>query len=183
MAEVRKDLVGTVIAVNESEQYTHLVAGDTIPDGYFVGGHAVEDGDPADQRAPWKTAPAPSLVPAPTGDGKVEQMLAAGTPPEDIVAAIAADLGVSLLPASPQPDGDDPAANKVPGTDDATGNPPAPDGELIPPPMSGAGSGGPAWRDYALAATKKAGLEIEIPEDAKRSDIVEALKSANIRVE
>lgn len=53
MATVRSDLVGTVLAVNATNQYQSLSAGDTIPDGYFVGGHAVQGGDPDDQIPPW----------------------------------------------------------------------------------------------------------------------------------
>lgn len=53
MAAVRSDLVGTVMAVNATNEYRMLKAGDTIPDGFFVGGHAVQDGDPDDQIPPW----------------------------------------------------------------------------------------------------------------------------------
>jgi hypothetical protein len=53
MATVRSDLVGTVLAVNATNQYQSLSAGDTIPDGYFVGGHAVQGGDPDDQIPSW----------------------------------------------------------------------------------------------------------------------------------
>lgn len=55
--------------------------------------------------------------------------------------------------------------------------------DLVVPPMNGAGSGAGAWREYGIAAAAKAGLQIDIPEDAKRGDIVDALKSANIPVE
>lgn len=53
MASVRNDLVGTVLAVNATNQYVSLAAGATIPEGYFVGGHAVQGGDPDDQIPPW----------------------------------------------------------------------------------------------------------------------------------
>ena len=58
MATVKNDLVGTVLAVNEVNQYKALAAGDTIPAGYWVGGHAVQGGDAEDQTPPWKV-PAP----------------------------------------------------------------------------------------------------------------------------
>lgn len=63
------------------------------------------------------------------------------------------------------------------------GSTPPPPAELVPPPLNGAGSSTEVWREYALAATKAAGLSIEIPADAKRSDIVDALTSASIRTE
>lgn len=60
--------------------------------------------------------------------------------------------------------------------------PPA-DGSLAVPPLNGAGSSKDAWRDYAGKAAEKAGLQIDIPAEAKRDDIVEALRSAGIPVE
>lgn len=53
MATVKSGLVGTVLAVNATNQYVSLEAGETIPDGYFVGGHAVQGGDADDQIPPW----------------------------------------------------------------------------------------------------------------------------------
>jgi hypothetical protein len=55
--------------------------------------------------------------------------------------------------------------------------------EPTPPPRGGAGSGADAWRAYAAAATEKKGMQIEIPDDATRDDIIEALKGADIPVE
>lgn len=63
----------------------------------------------------------------------------------------------------------------------ATGSPDA--STLAPPPRGGAGSGADAWRAYAAAAAGKKGLEIEIPEDATRDDIIKALEGADIPVE
>jgi hypothetical protein len=54
------------------------------------------------------------------------------------------------------------------------------DDELVPPPIAGAGSGTQAWLDYAVAATAKAGLNIEFPDDVRREDIVSALNDAGI---
>lgn len=51
------------------------------------------------------------------------------------------------------------------------------------PPRAGRGSGLDVWREYAIAATAEAGLKIDIPEDAKRDDIIGALSDAGIRVE
>ncbi|MFT4281179.1 hypothetical protein [Microbacterium sp.] len=53
---------------------------------------------------------------------------------------------------------------------------------LTVPPMVGKGSSAADWRVYALAAAEKAGLSIEIPEDAKRADIISALEGAEIPV-
>lgn len=53
---------------------------------------------------------------------------------------------------------------------------------LAVPPMVGKGSSAADWRVYALAAAEKAGLSIEVPEDAKRADIIAALEGAQIPV-
>lgn len=53
MAEIREDLAGTALALNAIGEYRSLEAGDTIPDGFWVGGHLVEGGDPDDQTPPW----------------------------------------------------------------------------------------------------------------------------------
>ncbi|SDG21727.1 hypothetical protein [Microbacterium sp. 77mftsu3.1] len=53
-------------------------------------------------------------------------------------------------------------------------------GSLTPPPKVGAGSGADAWRDYAVKATKAAGLNVDFAEDAKRGDIIQALEDAKI---
>lgn len=54
---------------------------------------------------------------------------------------------------------------------------------LTVPPTTGAGSSTDAWRDYATKATAAAGLQLDIADDAKRSDIIEALKGAGIATE
>lgn len=51
------------------------------------------------------------------------------------------------------------------------------------PPKGGPGSGAPAWRAYALEAATAAGLNIDIPEDADRGDIIDALTTAGIPTE
>ncbi len=52
-----------------------------------------------------------------------------------------------------------------------------------PPPRAGKGSNAKAWRSYAIQAVAAAGLNIDIPEDAQRGDIIAALVDAQIRVE
>ncbi len=52
-----------------------------------------------------------------------------------------------------------------------------------PPPKAGAGSGIDTWRAYAVTAATKNGLQIEIPDDAKRDEIIEALSDAGIPTE
>lgn len=76
-----------------------------------------------------------------------------------------------VIPTAPEkePEGEQPAAGEVPGGV-----------ALEIPPLVGAGSSAGAWRAYALAAAKARGLNIEIPEDAKRGGIVEALTAAGI---
>lgn len=64
-------------------------------------------------------------------------------------------------------------------TDDATST----KDDVVVPPQAGRGSGDAAWHAYATAATAKAGLSIEIPADAKKADIIEALKGAGVPVE
>lgn len=67
MAKVRKDLVGTVLAVDEHNTFLPLHAGDEIPDGYFVGGHAVHKGNPNDRTPPWRQKNASATL-APAAD-------------------------------------------------------------------------------------------------------------------
>ena len=52
------------------------------------------------------------------------------------------------------------------------GDEPSQDG---PPPKGGAGSGAPAWRDYA----ERNG--VEVPADASREDVIAALDAAGVR--
>lgn len=56
-------------------------------------------------------------------------------------------------------------------------------GSLTVPPFVGAGSSTDAWRAYAVSATAAAGLQLDIAADAKRGDIIEALKGAGIATE
>ena len=51
---------------------------------------------------------------------------------------------------------------------------------LTPPPKYGSGSGTDAWRTYATQAARDRGLNIHIPGDAGRADIIEALVAAGI---
>ncbi len=51
------------------------------------------------------------------------------------------------------------------------------------PPRHGRGSSASAWRAYAERTTAAEGMHIEIPEDASRDDIIEALEGAGIRTE
>lgn len=51
------------------------------------------------------------------------------------------------------------------------------------PPKAGPGSGAKAWREYAAETVAAAGLNIEIPADASKSDIIEALEEAQIPTE
>lgn len=46
-----------------------------------------------------------------------------------------------------------------------------------PPPKGGAGSGAPAWREYA------AKRQVEVAEDASREDVWAALEAAGVRTE
>lgn len=64
MAKIRKDLVGVVYAVNESGNFISLKAKDDVPEGYFVGGHVLKDGDPRDQTPPWKKPAQLPVAPA-----------------------------------------------------------------------------------------------------------------------
>lgn len=118
------------------------------------------------------------------------------------MAKIRKDLIGAVLVENP--DGGDPivlvAGDKVPDgvklgdhvlapkseKDDSAGSTPAAtpnDGALVVPKIVGKGSGADAWREYAGKAIAAAGLQIEIADDAKRSDIIEALKGAGIPVE
>ncbi len=75
-------------------------------------------------------------------------------------------------------------AEKAAKSAKAPASEPAPTGdELAVPPLTGAGSSAAAWRQYAIAATAKAGLQIEFADDAKRADIIAALQTASIPTE
>lgn len=165
MAKIRKDLVGVVYAVNELDHKVMLQAGDEVPDGYFVGGHALKDGDVRDQTPPWKKDAADTT---------------AAQPAQETPAQPKPTHKPSKKAKAPKSDGADKNA-------DATG-PQEPVGEdqeqpLIIPPKSGAGSAADAWRAYAVAAAKRAGLNIDIPGDATRADIIDALNGVQIPTE
>lgn len=188
MAKVREDLVGSVRAVDQEGRSVLLTAGQKIPKGYFVGGHAVEDGDPEEQTAPWKQK---SAVAASSAEGQLEQLVASGASPEEIVQAVADHLGVEVFFRAPQDQGDengDDSGAQSGADDDSGSGDDSGDGEpagqaLQAPPKSGAGSGAEAWRDYATKAVAAAGLNIDIPADAGRGDIIDALNSAGIATE
>lgn len=91
----------------------------------------------------------------------------------------AAGEGSQSVPAKPE--GVDGASGAADPAGSSTGS--EDDDPLTPPPLVGAGSSTDAWRDYASKAVKKAGLELQVAPDAKRGDIVEALKGAGIATE
>jgi hypothetical protein len=161
MARIRADLYGSVlVTLPGSSDPIALTAGQEVPEGIEVGDHVLEPGSGSTTPASKSSAPA---NPAGTDDAakaaakaqkKAAKKASKGEPP----------ASVPTPPAAAAPAG-------------AAGD------ELVPPPLNGAGSAAPAWRDYAIKAVAAAGLEIDIPEDAKRGDIVDALKSAGIRTE
>lgn len=51
------------------------------------------------------------------------------------------------------------------------------------PAKAGRGSSADAWKAYAEAAIADRGLHIDIPDDATRADIIEALQEAQIPTE
>lgn len=71
------------------------------------------------------------------------------------------------------------------GEESATGSSTGSSDATMPdlPPRGGPGSGANAWRAYGVAAAKAQGFEIDIPDDATKTDIIEALKSVDIPVE
>lgn len=88
-------------------------------------------------------------------------------------------VGEHLLAEKHADDDDDEGQEGGAGSD--TGSSGASEPSL--PPRGGAGSGADAWRAYGTAAAKAKGLEIDIPADATKTDIIEALKSVDIPVE
>lgn len=124
------------------------------------------------------------LVDNPAGGDPIV-LVAGDRVPEGVV------LGDHVLAKKDTGGGSQDASTGAGGTDgagtpeSAAGNPTQPpaEGSLAVPPLNGAGSSKDAWRDYAGKAAEKAGLQIDIPADAKRDDIVEALRSAGIPVE
>lgn len=193
MAKIRKDLVGTVLAVNEHAEYKSLSAGATIPEGFFVGGHAVEGGNVADQTPPWgNQAGAVAAVVETVADGFLERLLAEGATAQEAVDAVAKHLGVEILDAldgaagvesGGAEIGDETAGSdetRAASTDDADQ---AVAVTIAVPPRAGAGSSADVWRTYAIEATKARGLNIELPDDASRADIIAALNGAGIPTE
>lgn len=54
---------------------------------------------------------------------------------------------------------------------------------LVAPPKAGPGSGVEAWRTYAVDAAAARGFKIDIPSDANRGEIIDALADADIPTE
>jgi hypothetical protein len=73
------------------------------------------------------------------------------TPAEPVVNA-----GAEEPVAGPEGDGSSPASSDSPK----------------PPPQAGPGSSGEVWRDYAKA------VGVEVPQDAKRDDVIDLVKAA-----
>lgn len=178
MSKVREDLEGTVHAINQARERVVLKAGDKIPAGYFVGGHAVEGGDVKDQTPPWaSTGTAASASAAATGQeaGRepeslsdvLDRLVSGGAEPQELLQLVAAHFEIELHSA---PDGDDGG-----GSDE--------DAPLVIPPKAGTGSGADAWRAYAVEAVKRAGLNIAFDDAATRGDIIAALDDAKIATE
>lgn len=94
MAQIRTDLDGNAFAVNAIGDHVTLTAGATIPDGFWVGGHLVQDGDPADQTPPW--AAKPGIITTVSWDEIADKpaVIAAGddaTEARDAISALAVD--------------------------------------------------------------------------------------------
>lgn len=177
MSKVREDLEGTVHAINQVRERVVLKAGDKIPAGYFVGGHAVEGGDVKDQTPPWApTGTTASASSAATGQDAgrepeslpdvLDRLVADGAEPQELLEQVASHFEIELHSA---PDGDDGGSGEEP--------------QLTIPPKAGAGSGADAWRAYAVEAVKRAGLNIEFDASATRGDIIAALDDAKIATE
>lgn len=177
MSKVREDLEGTVHAINQARERVVLKAGDKIPAGYFVGGHAVEGGDLKDQTPPWGSTDTTASANAAATDqdagrepeslpAVLDRLVADGAEPQDLLAQVASHFEIELHGA-PEGDGG--------GSDE--------DAPLVIPPKAGAGSSADAWRDYATKATARAGLNIEFDAEASRGDIIAALDDAKIATE
>jgi len=53
----------------------------------------------------------------------------------------------------------------------------------VVPPKAGPRSGVETWRTYAIEAAAEKGFKIDIPDDAKRDEIIDALADAGIPTE
>jgi hypothetical protein len=86
-----------------------------------------------------------------------------------------------LEPAPPQ--FQPPSQRQAPAVESVDDEPAGGQGDVSPastverPPLSGPGSSGAAWREYAGS------LGVEVPEDAKRDDVIEQLRAAGKPVE
>lgn len=158
MARIRADLVGAVlVTLPGSSDPIALTAGQKVPEGIEVGDHVLE----------------------PSGSSEGTTTSTAEQAAEDAAAASkkAAKKDAKSAAKRAAKDAESTPASGEAGKSEDTAS------QLTPPPLNGAGSGAPAWREYAIKSTAAAGLSIEIPDDAKRSDIIDALHSAGIRTE
>lgn len=163
MAKIREDLIGSVLIENpEGGDPIVLLAGADVPKGVKVGEHLL------DPNAPTRANRAPSKPTKPA-----EPASSADASETDAGASVDADASSGIVDGD-QVDGSDTSDPEAGASTDQT---------ITAPPQSGAGSGIEAWRAYALASTTKAGLKIDIPADATRSDIIEALAAADIPTE
>ncbi|AXH89412.1 hypothetical protein [Micromonospora aurantiaca] len=145
------NLIGnTVVLHPKTGEPVLLAGGGPLPDWAtdLVGAHLLD--------GPKGSSPSASPTPAP-GESR-EQKRAR-------LLAQLAELG--------DDDGSDESAQAPTGSPE--GGPEG--GQDGPPPKGGAGSGAPAWREYA------ASNEVEVPADASREDVIAALDAAGVRTE
>jgi len=103
------------------------------------------------------------------------------TVPEWAWSRIGAHLW-EVAPEGAEPEAEPGDASGQSGADDDGGEQGGePQGSTLkPPPIAGAGSGTEPWREYAIAAVKERGLNIEISADAGKKDILAALEEVGI---
>lgn len=88
------------------------------------------------------------------------------------------DAGAPPSPPASGPSAPDESTGAEPETGEAEGSAPAPVDRAssgstpAPPAKAGPGSSAEAWRDYAK------GVGVEVPGDAKRDDVIEAIRAA-----
>lgn len=165
MARIRQDLVGSVLVAHPgTSDPIALIAGDEVPDGIFVGEHVLEPGSASEPAIPS------------TSDTNIDPAALAAKAEKKAAKQAAKDAAKQAAEKTAAADASSTADLTADSNKSSAG-----DAQLTPPPLQGSGSNTEAWRTYAVKATAAKGLEIEIPADAKRSDIVEALNTAGVR--
>lgn len=163
MAKIRDDFEG-VTFVRTADGDVVLKAGDKIPKGVVVGDHLL-------------AVKASAVESENTGQTDGEDTEAANGDTE----TESEDTGDGSEDTDEE--NDDESEDDESDEDEVESETTGQTESLAIPPRAGAGSSQEAWRAYAIAATSARGLNIDLPDDTTRADIIAALDGAGIPTE